>query len=274
MHTLNILTFQGRLGNQMFLYAHALEIMHQEPLVLLLFRFGESIKPWHGPNVFQVFDIKERWRITFFLFIKHYCPALLRIKPTTITSSTSTRIAGFHPIHFHEGYYQELSIVQHNEKDLRHTFSFRTKLLNQKTREIVPLVMQQNSISIHVRRTDYLELSDTFDTFSIDYYHQALKHIEEKYPNRTVYIFSDDIKWCKDNLVIPNAYYVDWNTGKDYWQDMYLMSCCHHNIIANSTFSWWGAWLNTYPEKIVIAPKLWTTTDDGSSLIPKEWIRI
>lgn len=87
-------------------------------------------------------------------------------------------------------------------------------------------------------------------------------------------IFSDNIEWCRANLSMEDALYVDWNNGVDSWQDMYLMSLCKHNIIANSSFSWWGAWLNENPNKIVIAPKQWMKSDVGVDVIPKTWIRI
>ena len=81
--------------------------------------------------------------------------------------------------------------------------------------------------------------------------------------------FSDDINWVKENLPLERAIYIDWNKGLDSWQDMALMSMCKHNIIANSTFSWWGAWLNNNPNKIVISPD-WSGTD----MIPDSWIQL
>ena len=84
----------------------------------------------------------------------------------------------------------------------------------------------------------------------------------------TFLFFSDDMEWVKENIHVPNAIYVDWNTGKESWQDMYLMSMCNHNIIANSSFSWWGAWLNNHKDKIVVSPK-W-----DEEIIPEEWIQV
>lgn len=81
---------------------------------------------------------------------------------------------------------------------------------------------------------------------------KAIAHIKAT----PFYIFTDDAAWVSENFKLENAIYVQHNTSSDSWQDMYLMSQCKHNIIANSSFSWWGAWLNTNPEKIVIAPKI------------------
>lgn len=89
-----------------------------------------------------------------------------------------------------------------------------------------------------------------------------------------IVLFSDDIEWAKQNMQIKNGIFVDWNKSIDSWQDMYLMSLCKHNIIANSSFSWWGAWLNTNPNKIVIAPQQWMKSDSGKDVIPETWIRL
>ena len=88
------------------------------------------------------------------------------------------------------------------------------------------------------------------------------------------YVFSDDLEWVKANFDLPDAVYVDWNKGEDSWQDMMLMSRCRHHVICNSTFSWWGAWLNPRKEKIIIAPERWTRDADSREIVPEEWIRV
>src|SRR5690606_19531988 len=89
----------------------------------------------------------------------------------------------------------------------------------------------------------------------------ALAHIEQHVDSPLFIFFSDDISWCKANFPITNALFVDWNTGLDSFRDMQLMSLCKHHIIANSSFSWWGAWFNPYPGKIVVSPRRWVTWD-------------
>jgi hypothetical protein len=88
------------------------------------------------------------------------------------------------------------------------------------------------------------------------------------------YIFSDDKSWVKENFDIPNSYIVDCNVGKESWKDMYLMSICKYNINANSTFSWWAAWLNKNPNKIVIAPSKFNSQSEMRELYPESWIKI
>ena len=135
---------------------------------------------------------------------------------------------------------------------------------------------KQSPISIHVRRDDYLSskyVSGFGGICTIEYYNKAVERIKEEVIDPVFYIFSDDINWCRENLKLEQGVFIDWNTGKESWQDMFLMSQCKHNIIANSSFSWWGAWLNSNSEKIVIAPRIWWNglKDD---VVPDSWIRI
>lgn len=135
-------------------------------------------------------------------------------------------------------------------------------------------------MSIHVRRGDYINNPETFKLHGVcglDYYHAAIEYITKRTNTPVFYIFSDDISWAEENIKSKNQMIFVKETphGKDYFE-MYLMSVCKHNIIANSSFSWWGAWLNKSPEKIVIAPKKWMneTSIDTTDLVLKNWIRI
>lgn len=118
-----------------------------------------------------------------------------------------------------------------------------------------------NSVSLHVRRGDYVRNSRTNATHgvcSIEYYQSAIEYILERVKHPILYVFSDDIEWVKQNLRthLPTEY-IDHNQGAASHFDMRLMSLCRHHVIANSSFSWWGAWLNPDPNKIVIAPRKW-----------------
>jgi hypothetical protein len=131
-------------------------------------------------------------------------------------------------------------------------------------------ILFENTCSIHVRRGNYVERQDFHPLQSIDYYKQAISIIGE---NTLFLIFSDDIEWCESNLdFIKNKIFISGNL--DY-QDLYLMSMCNHNIIANSSFSWWGAWLNNHKDKKIIYPSLWFNNGPDSSEIGGEnWIKI
>jgi hypothetical protein len=125
-----------------------------------------------------------------------------------------------------------------------------------------------NSISIHIRRTDYITSGGFHPVQPISYYINALKLLND-YEN--LLIFSDDIEWCKSNIQLPKTIFVENNSNVD---DLWLMSLCRDNIIANSSFSWWGAWLNENKNKRVLAPKNWFNGQNTPILIPKTWITI
>jgi Glycosyl transferase family 11 len=114
----------------------------------------------------------------------------------------------------------------------------------------------------------------------LDYYETAMQKIEGLVDKPLYYLFSDDGAWAKEHLVKnrKDIVVVTHNSGKDSWQDMYLMSKCQHHIIANSSFSWWGAWLNADKKKVVISPKIWFANTEKNEqtqdLIPQSWIRI
>lgn len=106
-------------------------------------------------------------------------------------------------------------------------------------------------------------------------YARAVAEVLKRMPNARFYVFSDGMDWVKENLDLPaNTVYVTHNTGADSWQDMMLMSHCRHNVICNSTFSWWGAWLNAHSDKQIFCPDHWTANDLASVVVPKEWVQI
>lgn len=131
-------------------------------------------------------------------------------------------------------------------------------------------VLEHKTVSLHVRRGDYVRLPH-FPLQPMEYYDEALKHFNNEHE---VLVFSDDMEWCKDNF--PDHFHF-MDSNKDY-EDIWLMSMCDHNIIANSSFSWWGAYLNDNPNKIVVTPQKWfggkNKNMDISDLIPEDWIKI
>ena len=142
------------------------------------------------------------------------------------------------------------------------------------------LILNSNSVSLHIRRGDYVSdksASVYHGTLSLDYYDKAMSHLNGLHQDLKVFIFSDDMNWVKENLKLTNeCVYVDFNTGENSVFDMYLMSQCKHNIIANSSFSWWGAWLNQNPHKTVIAPEKWFADKNLNTkdLIPNSWLKM
>jgi hypothetical protein len=175
------------------------------------------------------------------------------------------------------GYWQSEKYFSDIRNILLKDFSF-TKPATGKNATLLKDILASESISLHVRRGDYVSNAATnkfHGTKDNDYYHKALSIITSKTKNPIIFVFSDDPKWCKQNLKFDQkTIYVDGNVNG--FEDMRLMMNCKHNIIANSSFSWWAAWLNQNPNKIVVAPLVWfnDSSINTKDVIPKTWIKI
>lgn len=178
-----------------------------------------------------------------------------------------------------EWYFQTEKYFKDYKNEIRKDFEFIIKP-SEKNQDIIKIIENCNSISLHIRRWDYISnpIANNFHwTCNLDYYKKAVEIINSKINNPIFFIFSDDISWVKENLKIEEQkYFIDWNNADTNYEDMRLMSLCKHNIIANSSFSWWWAWLNNNKDKIVIAPKKWFNDDkiDYSDIIPNSWLKI
>ncbi len=183
-----------------------------------------------------------------------------------------------------EGYWQTEKYFLPIQDEIRQIFSF-THETSIKTKELIEQCKQKNIASIHVRRGDYAA-SNIHAVCSETYYNNAIKHALEHTNIDAFFVFSNDLQWAKENINFMgiSTIFVDWNTGINSWQDMYLMSLCKINIIANSSFSWWAAWLNNNTNKKIIAPTKWSRreidvidtyyTYDYSDIVPSSWERI
>ena len=177
-----------------------------------------------------------------------------------------------------EGYWQSEKYFSDIASEVRERFAFNISL-EDKNLELSHLINASNSVSLHIRRGDYVSdiaNSKVYYQCSMDYYNRAIESIAKAVNNPIFFVFSDDISWAKDNLNLDYQFvFVDHNSGEDSYIDMQLMSMCKHNIIANSTFSWWGAWLNANHKKMVYSPKEWFINGRSSDdLIPESWHRI
>lgn len=180
---------------------------------------------------------------------------------------------------YFDGHWQSEKYFQPHEKEIRETLKLKNPLCKA-SQEISDLILSSKEpTSIHIRRGDYVsigKITKVHGVLGIDYYDRAIKEILSKCPEAHFFISSDDIEWAKNNLKIdaPKTF-VSKPDIPDY-EEMFLMSLCKNNIIANSTFSWWGAWLNQKPNKIIIAPQKWyeDQTKDVSDLVIPTWIRI
>lgn len=176
------------------------------------------------------------------------------------------------------GYWQSEKYFSDVAETVRADFTFRLSLSRQNA-ELAERIGQTMAVSLHIRRGDYAsnpKANAAHGLCSLEYYRQAVQHVAEHIECPEFFIFSDDIAWAKSNLKIDfPCWYVDQNQGAESYNDMRLMSLCRHHIIANSSFSWWGAWLNPHPDKTVVAPKKWFANDGNvEDLFPASWVTL
>jgi len=176
------------------------------------------------------------------------------------------------------GFFQNEKYFKDIREILLEEFTLKEPATGKNKKLLAEIEANPSSTSVHVRRGDYVyspSHNKMHGAMGSAYYKKAIKELQKKVKNPTAYVISDDPKWCKDNidLSVPTVF-VDNNTYGG--EDMRLIRACKHNIMANSSFSWWGAWLNENPDKIVIAPKNWLASNslDTSDFIPKEWTRL
>lgn len=289
MEQKNIVKFNGGLGNQMFQWAFA-RALELKTGVKTGFDMSFFSKKYSRPFELDIFGVKAdavtdfwtKFRLSLIwkfrkklngksLFgINFYSEPHFEYDDKAFKNAPNTYVEGFFQT---EKYFTDM------EKEIREDFQFKT-MPNDENQRLIEKISATNSISLHIRRGDYVQkkrYQNVYATCSLDYYKRGVEKITENFPNPVLFIFSDDIEWVKQNLQLPfECVYVSHNTGKNSYEDMRLMSLCKHNVIANSSFSWWGAWLNNNQEKVVIAPQKWFN-DDGivqADVIPISWLRL
>lgn len=169
----------------------------------------------------------------------------------------------------------------------RYFAEYRTRILQDLTlREpldeandaILQRIKNCEAVSLHIRRGDYLKHPDLYALCEPEYYHASARRIAEHCSHPVFFVFSEDLSWARGSLSLPfDCVYVDVNSSATAYADLELMRHCRHHIIANSSFSWWGAWLNPHPDKIVIAPRQWLVGEKNAETVditPKEWIKM
>lgn len=178
-----------------------------------------------------------------------------------------------------QGYWQSDKYFSPYENELKKQFLF-SKPLTRRNKELLEKYAKNTLVSLHVRRGDYVSNAAAHQFHgltTLDFYKTAVSVLLKKFKNVVFLIFSDDPQWVQDNLQdTGKCIFVTWNQGAQSYNDLHLMSKCHHHILANSSFSWWGAWLSNHSPHIVIAPKKWFNdfTINTSDLLPSSWIRL
>ena len=287
-----IINITGGLGNQLFQYAfgRALSIKNKCQLKLDISSYQNY--EWHDYSL-RPFSIRENFadksdcellkgeKFSFVRKIKqnifnnkkfYYSEKDLRFNEKYKNLANPAYISGYWQS---EKYFKQVEEIIRNE--------FKIVIPPSKPNQnLIKKIEKENAISLHVRRGNYANIkhvNKVHGTSPLSYYNDAIKVLIPKIPDPVFSIFSDDIEWAKKNLIINNeTVFVDFNNSTTDFEDMRLMSMCKHHIIANSTFSWWGAWLNDSKSKIVIAPKIWfndvNMNNQTANLIPSNWIRM
>lgn len=181
------------------------------------------------------------------------------------------------------GYWQSEKYFTDIRQELLNDFSLK-ETLNSENLEVANLIRNKNSVCIHYRRLHGISNgiitnahTKIHGVISDEYYRMSIKYIKSKITDLTLFIFSDDIGWVKENIKFnENIIFVNINSDEKNYLDLYLMSLCKHQIIANSSFSWWAAWLNQNSDKIVISPSKWYVDEllNNNDTIPDNWIKI
>lgn len=182
---------------------------------------------------------------------------------------------------YFDGFWQTEKYFKGIDFELRKEITLKNPLSTY-SEEMLKKIKNSPSVSIHVRRGDYVTDQNTnivHGTCSMEYYKKAIDHMTKKVAGSHFFIFSDDYDWSIENFKSLNhPFTCVKNDAEKNYEDLILMSNCKHNIIANSSFSWWGAWLNPNKEKIVIAPKKWfntqKTTTNTEDIVPESWVKM
>jgi hypothetical protein len=174
------------------------------------------------------------------------------------------------------GFWQTEKYFQDFANIIREELAPKLPSLSVESLNMAKEIKEHLSIAVHVRRTDYA-IAVKLGILPMDYYEHAKRSLTKIFPAARYYVFSDDVEWCnREFTVFPNAHVVEHTGEIGCHEDLWLMSQCQHNVIANSTYSWWGAWLNDNPHKIVIAPERWFAGEhlNTQDLIPDKWIKL
>lgn len=287
-----IVRLMGGMGNQMFQYAAGRRLATKHKTVLkfdlsfLLDRTPRENFTYRDYDL-DVFNIQENFANACELnnFAPHDKSLIATIK-RKLKQNVIIKEPNLHFFYdillsapnnsYLEGYWQSEKYFFDIENVIRKEFTLRFDF-DSETKKIADKIKSSNAICLNVRRGDFVN-NNFHGACDLEFYFKSIEYISDKVSKPHFFIFSDDIDWCINNLKInfPYSIVTHLYAGKKFEYYLKLMTLCKHYIIPNSTFGWWGAWLNQNPEKIVIAPIKWykNISDSSNDLIPKDWIRL
>jgi hypothetical protein len=287
-----IVNLKGGLGNQMFQYAIGFALAKKKktnlffdvrfineykispplgyvPRDIDLDIFGIKLEIPSKKDLLKVFQFNKKYKIRTLIsiFLDKINFLVFRERKRTF-DERFLNLKG--KIWYLDGYWQSEKYFNNLRKELLNIFNFNSLKKLEKNKKFLKNILSKKSVCVNVRRADFINIPE-HDVLNIEYYKKAIDNFGV---DKTYIIFSDDIEGVNDMFnFLPNKIF--YTSNKD-WLDLYTMSLCEHNIICNSTFSWWAAYLNENPNKVVITPKKWFgsayTHYDTSTLIPNEWV--
>lgn len=265
-----VVIFKGGLGNQILqygMYTYCRDVLHKD----ICFFYRES--DHNGFELERYFNVNlkhaPQWMVCFYWIAWRLYKYGISKRFVCMDGDTSN----FHNAVFFNGYWSNKKYFSHKGFDL----SFKDLPLNSRNQLVAQTMKEKPSVAVHIRRGDYLkpENARIFTTLSVDYYKKALEMAYKQLGNSAIVLFfSDDIEWVRQNLDVKNALFVDWNKGTDSVYDMYLMSLATANIIANSSFSFWAAYLNRRSQLVVYPDKWYANGAPKKDIFPDSWISI
>lgn len=266
---MKIVNFSSGLGNQIYFYLFSKYLEKKYPNQKIYGYYNKkNLRKHNGLELENVFDVSLPLQTHFSYIVATFCRILDKVGFHRFVC-TENRY-NEHATYFH-GWWQDKRFYLDNVSKFR----FKVDKLDEMNSSLLLQIRESISVSLHVRRGDYLDpvFMKRGGYCSVEYYQNAVEIAKKKLGNVKFFVFSNDIDWVKENLSLENAVYVSNNFGANSYLDMYLMTFCRGNILANSSFSYWGALLNNINNNLVIYPAKWfhTKTPD---IFPEGWIGI
>lgn len=286
-----VVKIQGGLGNQLFQFALALSlkaINHEQKIAIdkTVYKTNNK-KITDRENLIYAFNIEDFSEATLkdferknaffkmidYLFNKNNCSIINESSKTLIPS-----VLNCEPNTYLNGYWQSYKYFEKITSEIKKQFSLKNTLTTNSLKQKEIILAKPLSIGVHIRRGDYIsKYANIYAHLSLDYYYKGINHIKKKLnkENVSVFVFSDEIEWCKQNFKsTDDVFFIDDKANKPDYEDLFLMSYCGHNIIANSSYSWWAAWINSNADKIIVAPNNWYRVQEpqfNERIYPPTW---
>ncbi len=295
-HRIQIVNRQiSGLGNQLFQYAAGryFGTHHLAPVIMAIDPPQKAFSYGHPrPFLLSEFSIVTPWRVLSLrdriAFARRPGMAQLGAALNRLQHAQVFREDPTHPCTFIPklplqpgtrtlylfGYWQSYRMVDSIAELLRPELQLKRPAEGKNREVLARIAATRNPVSLHMRRGDYTLSAEGNRALPMEFYHRAIAHFRDRLDNPSFFVFSDDIPYARANLPGDGRFlFVDHNDDATSYQDLRLMAACHHHIIANSSFSWWGAWLNPRPQKMVYAPRYWMLSEDSyfPGLFPPHW---